>query len=68
MATRSDIKPCPFCGEDNLRVERDSSDGVSFYVICNECLAQGPCSLTSEDDAVERWDNRWALSLWALRS
>jgi hypothetical protein len=40
----SDLKPCPFCGSDNLRIFADAID-VEFNtksVICGKCCAKAP--------------------------
>lgn len=48
------IKPCPFCGNRDLRTE---GMGASHNVYCNQCEADGPVGRT-EDQAVELWNTR----------
>lgn len=59
----AELKPCPFCGSDDLKV-RKASFGVQ-YVLCTDCGAEGPprdnlheTSRMSEKIAVEQWNNR----------
>jgi Lar family restriction alleviation protein len=72
------LKRCPFCGEkDALSVEQRSNvelvvgkdidqekDRFSWYVVCENCFAQGPVS--NEATAAEYWNKRghkdWMLS------
>lgn len=37
-----DIKPCPFCGSDNLLLNGYGWCYLDLYVKCNECGAHGP--------------------------
>ena len=51
------MKPCPFCGNENVEVQKLVS---SFWVECQneDCWANGPLS-DSEEEAIERWQKRW---------
>lgn len=50
----SDLKPCPFCGSNNLKPAYHSP-----YVICGDCKALGPGSSDiTYDEAVEAWNTR----------
>ncbi len=47
---------CPFCGSDNVDLSHSGADRGLFWVYCKDCFAGGPDS-TTEDGAVEVWDN-----------
>lgn len=49
-----DLPGCPFCGSDNLLVDRDSE---GWYLECNGCLAEGPRAKT-QAEAERRWAGR----------
>ena len=51
---REDLPGCPFCGSDNLLVDRDSE---GWYLECNGCLAEGPRA-TTQSEAERKWSNR----------
>ena len=51
---RNDLPGCPFCGSDNLLVERDSE---GWYLECNGCLAEGPRAKT-QAEAELKWCGR----------
>ena len=46
------IKPCPFCGSDDLSVPEWSNKS---YVQCGKCHAHGPDGKDREE-AIERWN------------
>lgn len=39
--TTHDLKPCPFCGNDEIKVD---SMRFGMQAWCPECLAHGPCT------------------------
>lgn len=47
------LKPCPFCGSDNIYLEL----GIYAWVRCGGCGAYGPY-VTERDDAVRLWNAR----------
>lgn len=47
------LKPCPFCGSENLKYSRFMSG-----VRCNECGAMSPASLT-KDSSIREWNTRY---------
>ena len=51
---REDLPGCPFCGSENLLIDRDSG---GWYVECNGCLAEGPRAET-QAEAERRWASR----------
>ena len=51
---REDLPSCPFCGSDNLLVDRDSE---GWYLECNGCLAEGPRAKT-QAEAERKWCGR----------
>jgi hypothetical protein len=73
----TDIKPCPFCGEDDdLGIGRNTEDREGFptWVYCGNCGAQGPwfytrnkahwttTTMTAEDSGWNRRDDRSLLA------
>ena len=48
-----DILPCPFCGSVDLNVKQ----GLSDYVRCEQCHAEGPVA-SYKEDAVTLWNGR----------
>jgi len=46
-------KPCPFCGGGTVYTTSD--EPMSFWVMCDDCLAGGPHELT-EHDAIAAWN------------
>ena len=46
-----DMPGCPFCGSENLLIDRDSE---GWFVECNGCLAEGPRAET-QAEAERRW-------------
>ena len=53
------LEDCPFCGSSNVELEHSSlNESEVFWVVCRDCGAEGPVSLTTEDFAVEIWNTR----------
>jgi Lar family restriction alleviation protein len=50
------MKPCPFCGGQNSKLDETMRNGVSF-IICNDCKAEGPKSI-NERKAKINWNFR----------
>lgn len=50
------VKPCPFCGQDD--VEIDEIDLRCFAVCCPDCECIGPVVKTTVEDAIEMWNKR----------
>lgn len=55
-----DLKPCPFCGSEDVSVDTMLTTG---YVRCKTCQAFGPtvCSETNEEaveEAIKLWNKR----------
>lgn len=62
----TELKPCPFCGSGNLRLEyiernRSLGDGV-YWVRCLGCDLEAP-GRSSEIKAVEYWNGRVIIGL-----
>jgi Lar family restriction alleviation protein len=53
-----ELKSCPFCGSEDVNTFEEDDEIREWYVICNECWAQGARSLTETS----------AISLWNLRN
>ncbi len=53
-----ELEPCPFCGEDNLRVfYRDDWNVTYFVAYCPKCATEGPVGNT-EEEARRKWNVR----------
>lgn len=50
-----ELKPCPFCGSNDLFVERQTL--ATKVVQCNSCGAVGPDD-EKKSGAREKWNNR----------
>lgn len=50
------LKPCPFCGGDDLSLTHDSHDAVC-WVYCNGCYSTGRAGHT-EDQTASHWNTR----------
>ena len=50
----SKLKPCPFCGSDNIEVVREGTRKVSTIIECGNC----GCKLESGDQG-KKFDNSW---------
>ena len=54
MNATDELKPCPFCGGENL-----ASNWHSPFIICNDCGAFGPGNADStHEQAVKAWNTR----------
>ena len=56
------LKPCPFCEGTSQAVKDDGRSAVEsyrYYVICNDCWAQGPMT-KSVERAIQEWNARHA--------
>lgn len=51
----SELKPCPFCGSSQLHMH---DDGYIKWVECEDCLAEGPVIVGSEESATDIWNTR----------
>ena len=49
------LKPCPFCGSENVR---DNYDSGYFWVECVDCGCDGPRSFENYEWAIEKWNRR----------
>ena len=49
----SEIKPCPFCGNENVEA---NDRRIYAQVTCGRCDAAGPCCNDLEE-AIERWNH-----------
>lgn len=51
------LKPCPFCGSDDVRLMPDHMDRRDSYVLCRSCGARSTSAFSAKD-AVEMWNQR----------
>ena len=52
-----ELKPCPFCGSENLTLLKPIPGFATSFVRCNSCRAFGPDS-DNTDQAAKAWNNR----------
>ena len=54
------VRPCPFCGEDDMvTVEIEHPDlPRETFIGCCSCGAKGPSTIQGEEKAVEAWNTR----------
>jgi hypothetical protein len=50
----NELKPCPFCGSDNIILNPYGDESVYF---CENCQAEGPAGIVPE--AQRLWNNRY---------
>jgi Lar family restriction alleviation protein len=50
-------KPCPFCESKNVR-QTSLDANFGYYVVCDDCSAQGPMMYYGKKEAVEAWNKR----------
>ena len=56
----TEIKPCPFCGKDDIVIDCNSYGDVDdYFALCNnlECVTEGP-TRTTEKEAITAWNTR----------
>ena len=53
----AELKPCPFCGGDNVLVIKTDIFNPSWYARCNDCKVMSTFYKTRED-AVAGWNQR----------
>ena len=52
-----ELKPCPFCGgKDDKCLVITSNGEENYWVMCNDCGAEGPTA--NEHKAIEVWNKR----------
>lgn len=51
------LKPCPFCGDSNVRVYIKGVDRVKYGACCENCDARAGRKPTKEE-AAEAWNTR----------
>lgn len=53
-----ELKPCPFCGGTDLRLESFSGWGIDI-IVCYDCLATfSHQEITCEEDLIKAWNRR----------
>ena len=52
-----ELKPCPFCGNEDLSVEPVRMTKPIWYVYCGGCFVDGP-EAESEASAKAAWNTR----------
>ena len=57
MTKKTALKPCPFCGEKNIRLISSGTKLILYWVCCDKCFAVSGAGKT-EDEAVVLWNNR----------
>lgn len=61
------MKPCPFCGSQNIRESKEFEmqknghlKSVVIYISCQKCFAKGPSSIY-DPDVEKSWNERKLL-------
>ena len=54
MPTATKLKPCPFCGSNDVRMVGRKMPRIK----CNTCFAWGPEINFTLADALEKWNRR----------
>ena len=57
MTKTTEMRPCPFCGSDEVDVGEHMFNRRVKSVGCGECGAEGPCS-TKKEEAIRMWNQR----------
>ena len=54
------VKPCPFCGSDDLYFEGNfGTIPITWEVACNTCRTFGPVRMSQDKiTAIKRWNKR----------
>lgn len=50
------LKPCPFCGEEDLEIKQTTNDS-NYFILCLYCGMRGPWAFL-EINAIELWNLR----------
>lgn len=58
----SELKPCPFCGSENVMID-DLFDNGTHTVFCGDCQSKSP-NCCEYNDAVESWNTRAPQTEW----
>ncbi|MBD5585809.1 MAG: restriction alleviation protein, Lar family [Clostridia bacterium] len=51
-----DIKPCPFCGSNDIRCFYNESEDT-YFVFCNECAIR-TAKYPTREQALQVWNKR----------
>lgn len=54
----SELKPCPFCGSNDIEVKQYYNDGWYWFVTCKNCKAEKIHQFKGV--AIQEWNNRIA--------
>lgn len=71
--TENEIKPCPFCGSQDLTFQTSTEDreGVPANIICGHCGACGPWEYLKREVLDTAWDDNTIpaklIELWNER-
>lgn len=57
MSDGIELRPCPFCGDDEADILSYKNAGRWFYVHCTDCGANGP-GCYDEEGAAAFWNDR----------
>lgn len=55
----TELKPCPFCGSDQVGHATGTAYEQFLFVACHECEAQGPPTAYEGKDCKERAAENW---------
>lgn len=53
----NELKPCPFCGDPDVKLFRAHKENGARWVECITCLTEGPVGFTDRSASVA-WNRR----------
>lgn len=55
---KTNLKPCPFCGSDNIELTRNTYEGCVDYDAVHCCICSGQTEGESKEEAIKLWNTR----------
>jgi Lar family restriction alleviation protein len=62
---KNGLKPCPFCGSDNIRLLKGMVSFIDYEIHCENCAVTGPNFGSLDEDLSQEKQNRQdAIDHW----